>query len=484
MRAWLTVARNIGVAVGLSGSLSAAAGPSVAVQEQARALLAGPLPDRLPGPDVPAGEEVWRQVLAHSEWSGAPVAARLVWRGEWGVAPLELDLEGHAERLAAVYLCLADDRRNRAREVELQLVPEPPRDCNLRAVLAPEVALERAGATRLPYDDAFLDRKLRYVDLASCCASPRTPRWPDCPDCEYRDQLLVDGRTGECLVYDQRQTSIDPGFDPTWDGTVEKEPPVPSFRCPSPSPEPLDPCDVDRLLRALVEVESALRARQPASALGEELEEATGCQLMVPRSIAARVLRAIGATCPPLERAEWWSAAREVEPSFDYGEGEVSPELRQAAMDLETVPWRHVSLARRVVDGAEAQRDILAKRYARRRNAYSWLPLPRGWALAGVSSGRPAHGVGASIGAGSTFVAFAERSGGTTFVGAGTHSFIGDTYNHSSDEMDRMMCRVLHRHYVRPGLLVGGVRDTSTWGLRVRPEVSSGLSRTCSSPCR
>jgi len=85
--------------------------------------------------------------------------------------------------------------------------------------------------------------------------------------------------------------------------------------------------------------------------------------------------------------------------------------------------------------------------------------------------------LGGSIGAGSTFVGFVERTGGTTFVGVGTHSFIGDTYNHTYGEGPlggQMMCRVLHRHYVRPGLLVGGVRAGESWGVRLRPEVSLG----------
>lgn len=109
-------------------------------------------------------------------------------------------------------------------------------------------------------------------------------------------------------------------------------------------------------------------------------------------------------------------------------------------------------------------------------NEYSVFPFPRVWVLAGISTSGPAHGLGASIGVGTTAVAFGEWGtiGPVTdgFLGVGSHSFIGDSYNHVSD--GGMECRVLHRHYVRPGLLVGRVLAPDGNGWRVRPEVSLG----------
>lgn len=456
-----------------------AAAPSPEVQDAARKLLAEPLPDDLPGPDAAEGQALWQRALAHPEWFQAAVDARLVWRDSWGpsgMAPIELHLAREPDRLAAVYLCLADDARAQARIDELKLVAEPARDCDLGRLLAPDQVLEQAQAQRAT-EEPFLDKHFRYLDLARCCRTPVVPRRLDCADCEHRDQLLMDARTADCLVYDQRETSIDPGFHPDWDGTFEEEPGLPSFRCTVPLPAPAgarapQPCEVDDLLGALIDVEAALRAGVSGAPEGRRLIEATECQATVPPAIAARVLRAIGATQPQQERAAWWSAAWDLDPAFAYGVGEVPSELREAAEQLAPVPWQHLPLAQRLVEAASAQQQAVERRYPRTMNAYSWFPMPRVWGVGGVTTaGDAAHGIGGSIGAGSTFVGFAERSGGTTFVGAGTHSFVGDSYNHGSRDM---MCRVLHRHYVRPGLLVGGVLDDGRWGARIRPEVSLG----------
>ncbi|MCB9677952.1 MAG: hypothetical protein H6737_22830 [Alphaproteobacteria bacterium] len=109
------------------------------------------------------------------------------------------------------------------------------------------------------------------------------------------------------------------------------------------------------------------------------------------------------------------------------------------------------------------------------RNEYSWLPIPRLWVLGGVTNAGGAHGLGASVGLGTSAVVFGEWGlrGPVTdgFYGVGTHTFVGDSYNHVSHGMS---CRVIHRHYVRPGLLVGLVRREGESGWRARPEVSFG----------
>lgn len=109
-------------------------------------------------------------------------------------------------------------------------------------------------------------------------------------------------------------------------------------------------------------------------------------------------------------------------------------------------------------------------------HTYSVFPIPRVWALAGITTAGPAYGIGASIGVGTTAVVFGEWSvrGPVTdgFFGLGTHSFIGDAYAHVSG--DGLRCAVFHRQLVRPGLLVGRVLDPDGNGWRARPELSIG----------
>jgi len=383
-------------------ALAAWAMPSTEVQQAARDRLASaaPLPDALPHPDTARGQAVWHRALQHPQWYEAPLRARLVWRDSEGpssASVVELDLQSEADRLVAVYLCLA---------------AEPPRDCDLRTVVPPDEVLQLAHA---PTEVPVLDKHFRYIDPTSCCPPPE------------------------------------------------------------PTP-PTAPCDLDEMLQALIAVEAALRAGAAAEDEGRALIAATECQANVPRPIAARVLRAIGATRPPEERAQWWSAAWELTPVYAYGAAEVSAELREAADELQPVPWRHLPLARRIVDEARAPRTPRHETYDGVRHlifAYAPFPSPRVWGVAGISQQGPAHGIGASVGAGSTAVVFGERSGGATFFGVGSHSFIGDAYHHTDGVL---VCRETHPHYVRPGLLVGAVYDDGAWGMRARPEVSIGAT--------
>ncbi|MCA9569324.1 MAG: hypothetical protein KC656_15860, partial [Myxococcales bacterium] len=112
------------------------------------------------------------------------------------------------------------------------------------------------------------------------------------------------------------------------------------------------------------------------------------------------------------------------------------------------------------------------KRPDRRIDVYSAFPIPRVWAGATASPRGLEPAIGASIGAGSTLVAFYETTPAGRFYGIGSHSLLGDTYEHERGH--GMRCRVLHRHWVRPGLLLGRTVKDGLPGWRVRPEVTFG----------
>lgn len=162
-------------------------------------------------------------LLDRAEWvrrfMGPPQPWELRWHAADGLH--ELPLDDDRARAIAVWACLGQATVS----------------CDLRTLRGPEELapeLEGRVSTRAPW----LDRELRWRDLAECCYAPDEGRIGP----GGHPHLTVDGRTGRCqewipLAVDghfvmgvELGPSRDPGFDPSW----KPEVPNPSLRCGPP----------------------------------------------------------------------------------------------------------------------------------------------------------------------------------------------------------------------------------------------------------
>lgn len=111
------------------------------------------------------------------------------------------------------------------------------------------------------------------------------------------------------------------------------------------------PATIDRVLADLIAVETAVRLEDPAALeASRTLEQDMACSdEVLPWIIRARLLRAVGAPRSITERGPWWSAARQIDPTWRYGAADGPSALREAWEAHLDVPFEHVPLAAALV---------------------------------------------------------------------------------------------------------------------------------------